>query len=117
MKLVLESTVEAISTRTDGTVSIKIGTQELDPSNAALLFGFRGKYVKVLLSDTNITNLESETIDAAQLVGVKKNKTESQRLRAVLFRIHEQLAPDIDFETYYKMEMEKVITHYKSKLD
>ena len=54
MKLVLESTVEAISTRTDGTVSIKIGTQELDPSNAALLFGFRGKYVKVLLSDNQL---------------------------------------------------------------
>lgn len=117
MKIVLESTIEKISSRVDGTVAIGIGTNELDASKAGELFGLRGKYVKVLISDSNITNLEAETVDAAQLVGVKKNKTESQKLRAVLYRYHEQKESDIDFDIFYKSELEKIITHYKSKLE
>lgn len=117
MKIIIESTVDKISSRVDGTVAIQISTQELDSSKAGELFGLRGKYVKCLISDSNITNLEAETVDAAQLVGVKKNKTASQRLRACYFRLHEQQAPDMDFETFYNTEMEKVITHIKNKLE
>lgn len=117
MKLVLEAIVEGISSKVDGTVTVKISTQELDSANAGNLFQLRGKFIKVLFSDSNITTLESETVDSTSLVGSTKNKTPSQRLRSVLYRTHEQRGDEIDFEGYYKLELEKIIDHYKSKLE
>lgn len=118
MKIVIDCTIEAISSRVDGTVNVKIGTQELDSSKAGELFALRGKYCKVLISDSNITELEQELVDAATIVTGKKMKTPSQRLRAVLYRRLEQTNEgDVtDFENYYALEMNKIIDHFKSKL-
>ena len=63
------------------------------------------------------TELEAEVVDKTSLTAGKKNKTASQRFRAVLYRCWEQSQLNIDFEQYYAVEMEKVIEHYKSKLD
>ena len=117
MKIVLESVVESIASRVDGTVTIKIATQELDSSKAGELFSLRGKFVKTLISDSNISSLEEEMMDATQITAVKKNKTESQRLRAVLYRFWEQTGGEMDAELFYKTEMNKIIEHYKSKLN
>ena len=116
MKIIIESIVDSIASKVDGTVSIKISTQELDSTNAGNLFALRGKFIKCLLSDSNITKLEEELVDSQILVSGKKNKSESQRLRATLFRIHEQKELTEDFEVYYKNEMNKVIAHFQSKL-
>ena len=116
MKIIIESTIDSISSRLDGTVSIKISTQELDSASAGNLFALRGKFVKTLISDSNITTLEAETVDSTSLVGGKKNKTESQRLRNVLFLLHGQ-GSEIDFETFYRMELNKILDHYKTKLE
>ena len=45
-------------------------------------------------------------------------KTKAQRLRAVLFRNWEQESKGYEvFDDYYNYMMEKMITHYKNKLD
>jgi len=116
MKLILESIVEGLSTRVDGTLSIKLSTQEIDPTTASNLFSFRGKYCKVLISDSNISTLEAEMVDSTQIVGSKK-KTPSARFRAVLYRIWEQEQSPLEFESWYNSKMEDLITHYKSKLE
>jgi len=116
-KLILESIVEGISTRVDGTLKLTLSTQEIDSDLAGKLFHFRGKYIKCLLSDSNITTLEEELVDNSKLVGCKKQKSESQRLRGVLFRLHEQLNSELDFETWYKQEMNIIIEHFKNKLE
>lgn len=118
MKIILEATIEGISTRVDNTISIKIGTQELEPSSCVQLFQMRNKLVKILLSDSNISKVEEELIDSEVIAQVKKNKTSSQRLRAVLFRVNERNGGNEEtFEAFYKGEMEKLIEHYKKKLD
>jgi hypothetical protein len=117
MKIILESIVEGLSTRQDGTITIKLSTQELDSTNAANLFQLRGKFCKVFLSDNNISSLEEELVDKQVLAATKKNKTASQRLRAVLYRLFEQQGYSIEFEDFYKAEIEKLIESYKSKLD
>lgn len=119
MKIILEAQIENISSKVDKSVSIRIGTQELDPSKAGELFSMRGQLVKVLLSDSNITTLEAELVDSTGLVHEgKKNKTPSQRLRAVLYRINEANGGDEEsFKTFYEAEMNRVIEHYKAKLD
>jgi len=46
-----------------------------------------------------------------------QGKSQSQRLRAVIFRYHQTLGSELEFEEFYKQQMEKLIDWYKSKLD
>ena len=116
MKIILEGQIEGIASRVDGTVVLKFSTQELDQSKAGELFGLRGKHCKALFSDSNITKLESELVDNTTLVQSGKNKTPSQRLRAVLYLLNKQYNGKED-DTFYNAEMEKLIELYKKKLE
>jgi hypothetical protein len=117
MKIVLESVVEAIGTRLDGSVKITLATQELDSNKAGDLFQLRNQFVKVLLSDKNISPLEETLVDEQKLIGGKKANSPQQRLRAVMFRVHESQGISIDFETWYKSEIENKINYYKQILN
>lgn len=116
MKQVLEGIIETISSRADGSLKLSIGTQEISSEDAGKLFGFRGKFVKVLISDTNITELEVGLIDAHQTSGTKK-KSKSQRLRAILYRVWEQQGTAMEFDQFYDTEMENLILKYKEVLN
>lgn len=115
MKIILDGCLEGLTTRTDNSVVLKFSTQELDSSKAGELFQLRNKYCKVLISDSNISTLEAELVDGAKLVGEKK-KTPSQRLRAVLFRLHEQSGLQTPFDDYYTSEIGRIVEHFKTKL-
>lgn len=117
MKIVLSAVLENLSTRNDGSIKLVFATQEMDSAMAGQVFQFRNKFCKVLISDSNITPLEEKLIDEENVQDGKKIKTQSQRLRAVLFRLHEQTSPQIDFDTWYKEKMESIIEHYKTKLE
>lgn len=116
-KIVLGAIVEGLSTRNDGSFKIVIGTQEIDKSHVGELFGLTNKFCKVLITDNNISPIEEELIDATEMKSGKKSKSQSQRLRSVLFRVHEQQKPAIEFDDWYKSELERIIDHYKAKLD
>jgi len=116
MKIILDGNLEGLNTRNDNSVVIKFSTQELDSSKAGELFQLRNKYCKLLISDSNISTLEAELVDNTKLTGEKK-KTPSSRLRGVLFRCHEQSGLQIPFDDFYNAEMEKIIIHFKSKLN
>jgi len=82
MKLVIDGSIEGIKTRQDGSVVFTLATQEMDAENVGKLFQFRSKYVKCLLSDTNVTNLEEELIDSEQIVNGKKREVATIRFFA-----------------------------------
>ena len=44
------------------------------------------------------------------------NKTPSQKMRAVIFRLWEQSGKKVDQDEYYEIVMEKLIEQLKSKL-
>jgi hypothetical protein len=52
-----------------------------------------------------------------------KKRTKAQRLRGVLFKLHEQENAKIplnfqtSFDDFYAKKMEEIINHFKSKLD
>ncbi len=118
MKIVISSILENISTRSDNSVKLVLGTQEMDESNAAQLFGLRNKFVKVLISDTNISPLEERLIDEQKLHDGKKVKTKSQRMRAVLYKLHEQEGgTEETFDAFYDDKMEMMINQIKGKLE
>ena len=47
----------------------------------------------------------------------KKEKSPSQRLKSVYFKLWEQDSEGVvDFEDYYEDKMEKLIAHFKTKI-
>jgi hypothetical protein len=89
-------------------------TQELKSSDEAEVFQMKQKIGWFVFSDVDITedDIPDETIE------FEGQKTLSERLRNVLFRLHEkQNGKPEDFESYRVRIMEKLINSYKAKLD
>jgi hypothetical protein len=61
-----------------------------------------------------LTTQEADELDAVDIE--LEGKSQSQRLRSVLYVLHQQSESKDDFKTFYKNETEKIIEHYKSKL-
>lgn len=61
---------------------------------------------------------ELQTLDSLEADFDDFGKTPGQRLRAVLYRLWEQKNEGYqDFNLYYRFKMEKLINHFKDKLD
>lgn len=108
--------VLSIKTRVDGSLAITLNTQELNPEDVGVIYGFRTEHVSCALKsgvfeDNEIADIPepAKEFDA--------DKTPSQRLRAVLFVYHQQNKAQVDFDTFYRAEIEKIINHYKGKLE
>ena len=117
MNIIGAGTLEQISTRVDGSLIIKLSTQEMESEQIGNLFALRNAFVKWYLTNDNITDLAKDAVNDAQISDYRKIKTPSQRLRAVLYRLHETAAPGVAFEEYYAGEMERIIEHYKQKIE
>ena len=113
MKLLFDATLEGLSTRMDNTIKVTIGTQEMTPEQAASLFGLRGKFCKVLLSDSAIEQKEVEAVNSLEL----KDTSNTQRLRNTLYIQWQQLGSIGTFEDFYAGQMESLIELVKSKLN
>lgn len=109
--------VERIATRKDKSVAITLGTQELTPAKAGELFEMQDKLVAIYLSPKDsIPQKELDQVD--QLNPEFGGKTQSQRLRNVLYKLFEQNKEGFkDFESFYKHHTEKIIDHFKTKIN
>ncbi len=117
MKILFDATLEGLSTRMDNTIKVTIGTQEMTPNQAASLFGLRGEFVKVLLSNTAIDKEQIEAIDKLNIKNESNSKSKSQRLRNTLYIQWQQLGSKGDFNDFYAGQMESLIELVKSKLN
>ncbi len=116
-KIVISAIVENISTRADNTFKIVIGAQEIDKQQVSDLFELRNQYVKILLSNNNITPLDDKLIDEVKIQDGKRVKTKSQRYRAIQYILWEQSGSQLDFDTYYNNHMEEIIQSEKNKIN
>ena len=115
MSVLLQVTVENITSRKDRTIKLVLGTQEVTPQQAGSLFELLNQLAFVLISPKGITQ---EQIDAVEDVDVDLGgKTQSQRIRGVLYKLFEQDNEGFsNFDNYYKSKTEKFIEHLKSKI-
>lgn len=112
----LAAMVESINTRKDKSVKLIFGTQELNPVEAGQLFQYMNQLVSVYLCPASIDNREIEQID--KLEPELNNKTQSQRIRSVLYLLFQQGNEGFkSFDEYYKSKTEKYIEHLKAKLN
>ena len=96
--------IDRVSTLKDGSVRVSLITRELTPTQMAELFFWVNK--EILAIDIDESNRE--------------DKSPSQRLRAVLFRLWEQSSDqeryNNEFELFYRAKLERIIEQLKDKL-
>ena len=117
--IILNSGLEAIATRADGSLKLTFSTPELSSNKCAKLFDIRRKEVLMCLTTgPQISNKQqSELYEAAADLKEVKGKSHSQRLRAVLYRLHEQENSMLTFNEFYTNKMEALINQIKDRLE
>ncbi len=104
------SEMGSVTSRVDGGVAFRIITPELTLDQRATLLGLHGKNVRCMLEpiDVPVAGMDEVTTERDQ-------KTPCQRLRAVIFVHYKSASNTSDFETFYRMQMDRVIEGYKAK--
>jgi hypothetical protein len=115
--IILGGQIESISSRKDKTIKLTIGTQELNPNQAAELFNLSQQFCYLALKPEFFTKEEKDLLETAK-TDLDTSKTPSQRLRGILYLNYEKDNEGYkDFTTYYISKMDKICDHYKTKLD
>ena len=111
--------IESIATRVDKTIKVTLGTQELDPGTAAQLFVMHQSMAYVAIKEEMFNNAERDLISKLEADQIEyQSKTPSQRLRGIMYKMFEQDPQSFaDFTRYYEYQMERLISHFKSKLE
>lgn len=101
----------SVLSRQDGSVKLSYVTPELRPSEAGALLGMHGKNVCLSIVPEDATPEELVKIDTE-----RGEKSQSSRIRAVLFLIWKQDGEQGSFDAYYHNKTELYIEHLKGKL-
>lgn len=104
-----------IKTMSDKGVRVLIDTMELNPIQLADLFSFKGKAGWFIFTKEPEKATEVEIPDWKE--DFKGEKSPSQRLRAVLYRLWEQSGKSLEFEVFYRAKIDGIIDKIKDKLE
>ena len=110
------ASISKITTMGDRSLRLQVDvSQELTPEENAKVFQMYNTLGYFIFKDAAI---EPDEIDTPEYVKeFKTDKTPSQRLRGVFYRLWEQEGSKGSFDDFYKSKMEQLINHYKEKLD
>ena len=126
--VVFEGGIDKVSTLADGSLRIYVGTPELAQETMVNLFRLIRKPGYVLISANHINQDKIDAVEKVTSNSEFNEKTPSQRMRGVLYKLWEKTQPKtlngdtgemeyVDFDLFYKRQMNKIIDHYKTKLD
>jgi len=119
MKILCPAILDGYQRRKDRSVSLRLLTQEQTSEDLmkidSLLDTFGILYFRAEGEPEDST--EFEELDKIELDLYDKKKTQSQRLRAVLYKLYKQEGGDAEFKDYYKVKTELIIEHFKSRLE
>ena len=126
--VVFEGGIDKVSTLADGSLRVSLGTPELSNETMVNVFCLIKKPGYVLISTNTISQDQIDAVEKATTNTEFSEKTPSQRMRGVLYKLWEKTQPKtmngdtgemeyIDFDLFYKRQMNKIIDHFKTKLD
>jgi hypothetical protein len=125
--VVFEGGIDKVSTLADGSLRVYVGTPELSNETMVSVFSLIKKPGFVLISANAINQDQIDAVEKATTNAEFSEKTPSQRMRGVLYKLWEKTQPKtmngdgemeyVDFDLFYKRQMNKIIDHFKTKLD
>ena len=126
--VVFEGGIDKVSTLADGSLRIYIGTPELSNETMVNVFSLIKRPGYVLISTNPLNQGQVDAVEKATINAEFNEKTPSQRLRAVVFKLWEKTQPKqingdsgemeyVDFDLFYKRKMNEIINHLKTKLN
>lgn len=120
--VVFKGSIEGVSTRADKTIKLIIGTQEMGGDTGIRILNMHQYPAHIYISPIPIPpdakkHIDFESAEAARGIMNDPKKSPSQRLRAVLWNIHNGTATEEPFDVFYEKQMENIISHFKQKLD
>ena len=102
----------------DGTLKITIETNELNPEQKLGVLNLINKFCWTGFKEEPIRNEEKKLIDDLEADFEDNTKSQSKRLRGVLYILFMQDNEGFtDFKDYYYSKTEKLIEHFKGKID
>ena len=104
--------ITGIRSKADRSLGLSVNTPELNPQEKALFFELQKLNIEL-----TILPLDEQKIEDYQIDTDLNQKSQSQRIRSVLFLLWKQNSEGLEFNEYYKDKTEKYIEHLKSKLD
>jgi hypothetical protein len=116
--IIIPSMLESYRSLKDKTLKITFETNELNPQDLLNIIEHTGQFGYLAFKREPFGQEEKKYLDALESDFLEQtSKTPSQRLRAVFYRLYEQDRSGFDsFELYYSHHMEKLVNHFKSKL-
>lgn len=114
-KVQLAVLISTISSKVDGSIVVKLESRELSATDAAVLFGLRGKEAWAVLATQELSERD---IPSAPVDTELQTKTPSQRLRSRLFVYHQQVLHGNpgDFDAWYGKTLDAIGQRYLDKI-
>ena len=116
--------ISKIATMADRTIRLQVDCQEMSADDEAIVLKSRNKIGWFLFGESEITEDDLNDMNLPDYKPIeKKDKTPSQRLRAVLYLLWKQkgqkdiYGQQCDADTYYKQIIESLIGKYKDMLE
>ena len=113
------ATITKIETLADKSLKLKVITQELNEKQSEMVFKLYNKIGWFVFSEADIKN--TDLINLPDVKGEFSDKTPSQRLRNVIWRLQEQKIgkePNaVEFRKFYEDYMEGLISKMKELLN
>jgi len=115
--IIISAILDTYRSLKDRTFKITFESNELNPQEILGLAEMNGSYGYLAFKKEPFNEKERQEIESMETNLEDSMKTPSQRLRAVLYRNYERDQQGFkSFATYYEHSMEKLIDHYKGKL-
>jgi hypothetical protein len=106
--------IDSAKANNDMTLTFKVETQELSPTETSQIFSLFQKQIWIALCETEITH---QDLNIPEKVDPLDEKSPSQRLRDRLFVFWKERKVSNDFDSWYKSQLEKIGQSYLDKLN
>lgn len=116
--IILSATLESLRSLKDGSLKLQFETQELTPQDMLGIIENLNQFGYLAFKKEPFGEAEKKVIEDLETEFDDKKKTDSQRLRSVLYLMWQKDNEGFDTSVkHYAHHMEKIINLFKSKLD
>ena len=117
-KILCPVTLDGYGRRKDRSVTLRFITQEKTSQEIMNIDAMLDRYgILYFRGEEKMNTDEVEELDNIDLDLYDEPKSQSQRLRSVLFILWKQEGGEGDFKKFYKQKTEEIIQHFKNKLE